>query len=171
MAAAEKREKDPVAEAARLAWQDSEGNVKVATAMLEEAVRRSRSLRDALTEPFIAQACYDAIRGQVRTERKTVWSPPPAKRVADAAAGAERVVQLASGTLLMFPLPGGKRLGEATREDITEAAEFYSRQAGDMAVKARWLQLIGQSVPPNRKVQEILTDERLRELQEAAREG
>lgn len=160
-----------ISEIARKALGDAGGDVTNAAKMFEEAVRQSRTLRDQLTEPLISEACRAAVRGEVRQERRTVWTPPPAQKP-DAKVQADRVVHLAAGTLAMFPLPGGKRLGEATREEIATAADFYGRQAADMGAKARWLRLIAQSVPDGKRVGDVLTDKRLRELQEEAqREG
>lgn len=164
-----------VAEAARRAYDDASGDVREAARMLEQAVRMKSPLREALTEPLLAGACWDAIRKQVQETRRNIWNPGhrPLKPVPASPVSKEqasRVVHLATGTLKMFPLPGGKRLGEATREEIAAAADFYARQAGDMAHKARWLQLVGQSIPAGKTAGECLTDERLAELQkEAAR--
>lgn len=171
MAAARKQSAITISDVARKALDDANGNVDEAAKMFEVAVRQSMALRDQLTEPLIAEACRAAVRKEVREERRTVWVVPTAKPAqVDVKAQADRVVQLAAGTLAMFPLPGGQRLGEATREEISTAAEFYGRQAADMGVKARWLRLIAQSVPDGRKVGDVLSDARLRELQmEASR--
>ena len=163
-----------VNEAARRALDDANGDAREAARMLEQAARTASPLREALTDPLIAGACWDAVRGQVRKERAAIWTTPnvasgPTAKPQALAAQADRVVQLATGTLRMFPLPGGKRLGEATRQEIAEAAHFYERQAGDMAHKARWLQLVAQSVPDGRSAGEVLTDQRLAELQAEAR--
>lgn len=48
-------------------------------------------------------------------------------------------------------------------------AEFYGRQATDMAVKARWLRLVADAMPATATAEKVLTDARLRELQEVAR--
>lgn len=159
--------RDLVAEAAKQAFDQAGGDVRAATAAFERSVRSSRSLRDALTEPLISQACYDAIRRQCQGARKAVWNPPARteKFTPSKVSGAFRVTQLAVGTLLMFPLPGGKKLGEATREEISAAADFYAAQSDDMATKARWLRLVAQSMPGVKKVGDVLTDDRLRELQ------
>lgn len=170
MAASTKpQEKDLVAEAARKALADAGGDVRVATRAMEAVVRANRRLRDDLTEPLLSNACYAAVTAQCRVERRKVWTPPAERLVANRTTGSHRVVQLATGTLLMFPLPGGKKLGEATRDEIAEAAQFYETQASDMSVKARWLRLVAQSVPGDQKAADVLTDRRLRELQEAAR--
>lgn len=169
MVATQKQTRITIADVARKALEDAGGNVDKATEMFEAAVRQSRALRDQLTEPLIAEACRAAVRKEVREERRTVWVVPTAKPAqVDVKAQADRVVQLAAGTLAMFPLPGGKRLGEATREEISTAAEFYGRQAADMGAKARWLRLIAQSVPDGKKVGDVLSDARLRELQQEA---
>jgi len=159
---------DPVREAAKAALDASDGDVRSATIVLERAVRNDRMLRDALTEPLIASACYDAIRNACQTERRKIWEPSKEKLVKTRVTGAHRVVQLAAGNLLTFPLPGGKKLREATRADISKAADFYASQSDDMAVKARWLRLVLQSVPDGKKVGDVLSDERLRELQREA---
>lgn len=173
MAAIAKRVKqtpDPVATAAKAALANANGDARLATQKLEEAVRKDRVLRDQLLEPLISNACYDAIRAQCGRERRAVWKAPVEKLVPKRGGptGTVRVVQLAAGTLLMFPLPGGKHLGDATREDIAKAASAYASQSEDMAVKARWLQLVLQSLPEGKKVGEVLTDKRLRELQKEA---
>lgn len=161
--------KDPVADAAKAALEANNGDVKAATAALEQRVRASRALRDMLTDPLISNACYDAIRRQCHVERRQVWSPPVEKLVATRVAGAHRVVKLAAGNLLTFPLPGGKKLGEATRAEVAQAANFYQSQSDDMGHKARWLQLVQQSIPDGKTVADVLNDKRLRELQKEAR--
>lgn len=165
---------DAVADAARTAMEAAKGDVAQAAAAMERAVRSDPKLRDALTDPLIAGACMDAVRRVVHEVRRTIWSGPSEPvivskaPVVDVAEQSARVAQLAAGTLMMFPLPGGKRLAEATREDVSKAAGFYDSQSRDMGVKARWLFLIAQSVPAGKTVAEALTDKRLRELQTEA---
>lgn len=162
-----------IADVARKALGDANGNIDEAARMFEAAIRQSRSLRDQLTEPLIADACRVAVRKEVKDVRREVWTGSQSRAAGQSKpdaikAQAGRVVQLAAGTLAMFPLPGGKRLGEASREEISTAAEFYGRQAADMGAKARWLRLIAQSVPDGKKVSDVLSDARLRELQAEA---
>lgn len=162
-----------IADVAKRALKDADGNIDQAAAAFERAVRASPKLRELLTEPLIAGACREAVKAQVRENRSAIWSDrparqPPPRRPTDPGIQASRVVQLAAGTLLMFPLPGGKRLGEATRDEIGAAATFYESQAGDMATKARWLRLVAQSLTGDKTVSQALTDKRLRELQAEA---
>jgi hypothetical protein len=172
MAAARKTKELAVAEVARKALDDAKGDLDEAARMFEEVIRRSPALRDALTEPLISSACRQAVMAEVRIARHVVWhatrhqgSDAPPRAMVTAEEHVRRVVQLGIGTLVMFPLPGGKRLGEATREEIAAAADFYDRQSKDMGAKARWLRLVAQGLPNDARVSDVMTDERLRELQ------
>lgn len=167
----EDKERNLVTEAAKRALEDADGDVAKATRMMEDAVKSSRSLRDALTEPLIKLACYDAVRSASADQRRKSWKPPTEQWVPGKVTGSGRVVQLSKATLLMFPLPGGKALQDAKASDLSAAQSFYQGQSADMAHKARWLQLVAQSIPDGKTVGEVLSDKRLRELQEEARNG
>ncbi|WP_091739826.1 hypothetical protein [Phenylobacterium immobile] len=170
-AAARKMKPEELVGAAVIAaLEDANGDMNKAADMLQIAVDQSPTLRSALLEPWVAQACREAIRRHLQDVRREVWTGTKshtagASKPEVMAEQRARVVQLAAGTLLMFPLPGGRRLGEATREEVGAAAEFYSRQSADMGTKARWLRLIGQSLPDGKRVSDVLSDRRLEELQ------
>ncbi len=169
-AATEEKPSDPVGTAAREALDQANGDLVAATAIMEAAVHRSPRLRKDLTEPLIRDACYDAVRMVMRKQRHSVWNAPTSKPV-DLKAQAEhrqRVVHLASGTLLMFPLPGGVLLRDADRDQVMEAAEFYGRQSRDMRVKERWLRLVAAKVPEGRRVGVALTSAELETMQAEA---
>lgn len=68
-----------------------------------------------------------------------------------------------------FTLPGGKKLGDATRPDLVTAMSSFEIQEADLRTKRLWLRLIQQSVTPGKTVRDCLTDERLAELREEAR--
>ena len=164
-------EPDIVAQAAARALDDANGDLQDATERMRTAVEGSDELREAITRPLLREACYNAVREQMRGERRSIWAdarltPKPAP--VDTKRQASRVVQLAQGTLLMFPLPGGVRLKDATGRQIAEAADFYARQARDMDTKARWLRLVAQSVPDSAVAGDVMTDARLAELREEA---
>ena len=150
---------------AKAALNEAGGNVRQATDIL---VARAIEDREFLQQHFhevIRRACYDAVAACVRQERRAVWvmpQPTTEQRRRQIVSMAEGVRQ----TLHDFPLPGGKRLGDATREEVIEAAEFFGKQARDMAWKSRWLAHVAQSVPPGRKVADVLTPERLEELRQ-----
>lgn len=160
-------ERDYVAEAALAALEANAGDQVKAARALEEKVRKDSALRKHLLEPLITYACHQAVGIQIRQHRGRVWNGP---RAVPKGAGdrAGRLEALAVEMLSSFPLPGGLPLAEATREDLAAAADFYAKQATDMAHKGRWLQLIGQSVPDGKRVRDVLTEDRLRELKKEA---
>jgi hypothetical protein len=171
--------------AAKAALKKSAGNPQNAAVLMQEGAKKNPALYKALTEPYLADACWQAVRAAAHTERKKVWTgsepKPPAnpnavgsKFGAAAQAQVDRVVSLARGnvaTLLDFPLPiqGLPRLGEATLAMLKQAADFYKKSAADMSTKAKWLKLIISAMPDDKAtVGTVLNDKALRKLQAEA---
>jgi hypothetical protein len=157
-----KKKQVDIKDVAKKALEDADGDVQKGVARMVERVRKNRALFTTLMDPLVESACFREIGMVCRRERRDIWRAP---NYGPADEGA-RVIQLAAGNLLMFPLPGGKPLGEATKEDVEKAAHFYREQSNDMGHKARWLQIIADRTPPERLVQHVLSDEELRSLQE-----
>lgn len=154
---------DSLTDAARIALATADGEVRRATDLLYERAMTDQAFLDHHFREAIRTACYAAVSGCVRQERRAVFAMPqptsPERRA--------QINALASGSirsLMDFPLPGGKRLGDATRGEVSEAADAYGKQARDMAWKSRWLGHIAQSLPDGKRVADVLTDERLEEL-------
>ena len=162
-----------VSKAAKKAIQKAGDDLEKAVSAFERSVRKNQDLRDALLEPLVHEACYTVVSRQFRSERRSIWdrAQHTSAPVAQGEDQAQRVVHLAIGTLLMFPLPGGMRLGDATRGEIETAAQFYHSQATNMAVKGRWLDLVAKAVPKGKTAGEVLDDERLKALQKQAQEA
>lgn len=142
----------------------ADGNVRVATETLMYQIKRDKKLLAQLTDPLLATACYTVITSLCRQERRKIWTMP----TYTVNEQGKRVAALAEGNIMSWPLPGGKRLGEATREDIWFASDFYEKQGKDMLHKSRWLTLVGQSLPDNTIVKDVLSEERLLELKNLA---
>lgn len=60
--------------------------------------------------------------------------------------GGARLRSSLSRSLFDWPLPGGKRLGDANAQEILEAARFYQSASSDAAHKARWLRAVAERV-------------------------
>lgn len=161
---AEKSDVDLPALARQFLGED--GDVRAATTAFAAYARSNRKVRDTLTEPLIEDACYNLIRRQVRSERRAIWLTPNY----DEKQNAEGALVHAARSLMDFRLPieGNPRLADASRDEIAAAVGFYETQAKDMAFKARWLTLVGQHVPAEKTVGDVLNDDRLRELQREA---
>lgn len=147
------------------------GNLQSATKKLEALIWRDRNLRDTLIEGFVRTACYNLLRELLDHGRRTAWSGSVTR--GGGASSTSRVIALGRGTasaLFEFLLPGGKSLRDATGAEVSSAADYYEERSTDSRMKSVWLRLIAQSLQPSQKASEVLTEERLVELQvEAAR--
>lgn len=162
MTQAAKQKPDTIAAHARAALDDAGGDVRQATALMVERIKKDAAAFEALTEPLIKEACYSQITMACRRERRAIWTAPNY----DQGGNGARVINLAHGNLLAFPLPGGKRLGQATKEDVAKAATFFDAQAEDMARKARWLLAIGDALADGQIVLDVFDDEGLRNIKD-----
>jgi hypothetical protein len=161
---------DTVGKSAKQALERAGGDLDKAAGLLEQSIRADAALCKLLVDPLITLACREAVAKQQREQRAAIWNPPTVERAKITNEARARI--LGASNLMMFPLPTiGKALGEATRAEIAEAADFYAKQSNDMAHKARWLTLVSQSVPPGKLAKRALSEDRLRELQREAANG
>lgn len=145
--------------AAREELDRTAGNVVAAAEAFAARVRATPALYAALLDPLLDQACYQMLAQLNISARKRVWRPPagdPHQR--------GRLVNL-SRSLLDFPLPGGKRLTEATRGDLLSGSKFYAKLATDQGHKARWLSLVAKGVKRDQTVGQVYDEASLRRLQ------
>lgn len=167
MSAVHSQEPSKIAVLAADCIKRADGNAQQATTYLIAEVSKSNALFRELMSPLLKTAAAELIGSQIRQTRNLTWDRKEA-----AERGKSLALALVHGTvrsLLDFPLPGGKRLGDATAEEIATAAEFYRKQAEDMADKAAWLRLIAARVPANMVARQALTDADLQSMQKDAR--
>lgn len=126
------------------------------TDLLMEYCLADEQVRDAVLMPLLRQGCYEVVRGLVRETRSQVYLT----RGYDPGGKSERIHNLAQ-SLMAWPLPGGKPLGEATIDDLIPAAEFYGRQAEQMRAMRDWLGRIAERLGPRQKVKNALTEAEL----------
>lgn len=161
-APASKAKIDPkplISQAARDALDKAGGDIAAAVDVMHRTMRSDRALYAAVMEPLERSACYEAIASIIRQSRAKVWQAPNA-----AADTGGRILALVRH-LMDFPLPGGKRLADATKVDLVAAAEFYSKQAGDMAHKSRWLAAVAGKLGDSDVVRTTLDEAALAALQ------
>jgi hypothetical protein len=142
---------------AREALEERDGNVEKAHSYLDNKLKHDAKLRSAL----IAAALQDAIEMRVRAANRS-------ERVRIVNIGNRASFDaLADGfesCFMDFPLSSGIKLRDATRDQIIAQSETYRKMSLDTSHKARWLELIAQSVPANRTAGDALTEQRLNEL-------
>lgn len=145
---------------ARESLDKASGDTTAATEALVARLLSSKALLRAVIANAVADAVSYRVEMSMRTRRRDIVA-------ATTGPGRAGVVSLARGltmALLDMPLANGVRLRDASRAQVVEQATRYERQAADMGRKARWLTIIAQSTPPDRKVGEVLTDARAAEL-------
>lgn len=99
-------------------------------------------------------------------KRRTGGGPLGAARKANIA---EHAAAVRSALFDDYTLPGGMKLGDAMRSDLTEAMGVYLANATDATIKHRFIEHILQCLPAGKRVREAITEERAAELRELAR--
>lgn len=146
------------------------GNFIAADKLLQDRMRADPTLYRAIINEMLSTVSWAIMRRYAHSERKTLWTAPNY----DAKQKGERVEHLAAATyerLMLFPLPlhGMPRLGEATKEQVLAAVEFYRHLSEDTATKARWLELIANRLKGKRTVNQQLREADLVQLENQAK--
>lgn len=146
------------------AFDQSDGTIEDATDRLFDLVTADKIFIAEHMPAILRTWCGDQIGALVGNIRLKAWTPPNA----DPGQRQSRLTE-AVMSLLDFPLPGGKRLADASRPEVEAGALFYRKQADDMAWKARWLQLIAAKMGDQPNVAAALDAADLAKMQEASR--
>lgn len=123
-----------------------------------------RKLLATVLEPIIASALHDKLGSLQGNARHHITKSQGKNAVAALADGIAR-------SLMDFPLAGGLRLRDASREQVAAQAQIYQDNADTMGHRARWLALVAQSLPDGKTVGSTMSEERLAELFEQGRSG
>ena len=136
---------------------DSGDCIHVATEIMSKKILNNNTLFLMMMRPLVHAACYDTLRRIFKKERKAIWT---AKNYTKAGNG-HRLL-----SMLDFPLPHNlMRLGDARKEDLYAAANWYQLRIDDMKAKATWFIRVAEKIG-NKRVRQCLSDSQLRELQE-----
>lgn len=157
-------EPETLASVAREYLHDAGGDTAAASARLIKRIEKDAEFRTSVVAEAIADAAEIAVGTAMRHHRSAVWNGivPKAKT---------SVVALANGitnALLDFPLKGGVRLRDATREQVLEQSHLYRTSAADMSAKHRFLAAVAKRVAPGKTVGDSLTEEQVRAMHERA---
>ena len=139
------------------------GTTEEAAAELLRRVGTRGATYQALIGPYVKVAARELVEAMTRQRRAAIWRPEPA---AAAQARTAAVARAVTAALLDFPLPGGRLLRSANREEVEAAAERYRAQASDMAWKARWLDAIAAHLPDAGTVADHFDDAALAKLRQ-----
>ena len=153
-------------------YADSNEDAYDAAVLLEKAVRKTKALRDTLTEPLISAAVMGEIRAICRMNRKRVWETPD-HRVEDDSQGVQALAEDKFDDLKeswTLPIAGLPKLGEATRDQLVHARAYYGGQKTAAGWRERWLGAILRENNADIPAEDI-TVERLRELEAKTETG
>ena len=165
MAEPAKQELPTIVSFVREAWEHNEGNMSGATESLFTTISRDQAMLGHILPGVLKTWCREQVGDYVGRLRVMALAP-----VENPSQGG-RLRAVIGATLFDFPLPGGKRLGDANAAEIRKGAESYSDAASDAAHKARWLAMVADRVGRKNRAETALTAQQLEELFEEARDG
>jgi hypothetical protein len=150
-----------LADAIASAWDGADSNEQAAANLLA-AMKRDTALYAAAMHPVEREIAQRLVGQHKRAARNYIWSRPsqPDNRVA-ALARSNAV------TLLDMRLPSGKRLGEATRAEVMEAAAEYRAAKEYHASKERFFNAVADKVADGKRVADVLTAADLEAMKDA----
>jgi len=145
------------------AWDGAETNAEAAENLLS-MMRSDPNVYRQIMEPHEKTAASQAVNGYKQRQRHRLWTRPSAPD-----ARVDALARGNAGSLFEMRLPSGKRLGDALRDEVEDAAQTYHDLAEWNAAKARFFKAIAEKMPPRAKkrVADVLTAAELEELKNA----
>ena len=151
---------------AREALDDADNDVAKASEALKARLLTRPEVLDRIITEVVSVAVSTRVGGAMRSERRAIILGSM-RQIGGGGRDAVRALSAVVGrSILDFPLAGGVRLRDATREQVIEQAALYERFAADQAHKARWLNAIAADVPPGAVVGTAITEARAAALLE-----
>lgn len=147
---------------------DHGGRTGPAIDALQSLILSDEALRLSIATEAVMTLAALKVQAEMRDDRSKVWNAANMRAAGTAPKAKTSIAALANGiaaSLMNFPLAGGVRLGDATREEVLAQAGLYAKTAADMGHKARWLEAVAARVAPGQKVRDALNDEALTSLQ------
>lgn len=180
--------KEPSVGMAKLAAVSLEGcggDWDKAFAALRRLLTDDRELYERLIDPIIDDKCWDAIRHAAHRQRKDLQremaTPTPLLplrpqqelphlRPPNPDKGVPGIEAMVARKLYNYPLPGGKRLGDATPDDILKAGNYYRTLEATYRREARWFEMIHEAMQGGSCVEKVLPIAALERLRRRAEE-
>lgn len=182
MTAAKKEDtkyREIILKAAHDALDKASGEIKNAAVLMAAEAHKNPVLAQAIQATWIDRACYEEVRKMVGKNRGARENLRNARRRTSERSpfggndktGIIAMAQSNARDLMNFELWGGKRLGDATGQEVRQSANNFYAQSFNMSMKGRWLALVAQKVPEDKIVGKTLTSEDLETLRLEAERG
>lgn len=149
------------AAAVRQAWENAKTNTEAEHNLLTMMQGDEDLWREVLA-PFEKQAAALAVQRRKIQQRSYLFNRPSAPDT--------RVKMLArtnAETLLDSRLPSGKRLGDATKDDLAEAEQHYSDASVVMAARASFYHVVAAKLRGQSTVAQVWSAAELEEIKNA----
>lgn len=163
MAKAATQEPVSVSAIVRQVWDSNAGDMPGAVDALYAEVTSHPQLMAQIMPSIVRAWCREQIGGHVAGLRVAAIPSP------ETASQGSRLRVAIAATLFDFPLPGGKRLGDANALEIRSGASAYQQTAQDAAHKARFLLKVAERVGRKNRCESALTLAQVEALYEEAR--
>jgi hypothetical protein len=158
-------EKRSVMMVARKCLKAADGDWGEAKKLFMEEINSDLHLRDELFAPMIDRAVHDAIRQACRKIRSEFKHRPYTGDVSGLVAMAHQHAQ----DWLGYPLVGGKKLGDASHNDLIEEASRHDSFARENAVMALMFKRIAGMMDGAARVRDVLSNEAIAEIDQQMR--
>lgn len=148
-------------EAISEAWAGAQSNADALENMLA-LMAANPDVYAAAMEPHERSIAQALVAGFKRERRAYIWNRPsaPDSRV-------EALTRANAVSLFDMRLPSGKRLGDAVKSDLVEAAAFYADLAKRNDDKAKFLAAVAQKMKGARTVSSVWSAAELEEIRNA----
>lgn len=140
------------------------GDVKAAAKRLADRLIADAELLNSVLVDVVEMAVSKAVDSKNTHLRSKIWR--------QSNNGPAQIVALANGifnSLYDFPLAGGVKLGDATKDQVMAQANSYGTVIQDISVKRRFMLAVAEKLTgPAVKVRDVLSEDELRTLKSGA---
>lgn len=147
--------------------EQSNGDPKKASQLMRERLDSSDNLRDAVTRPLIDGAIWTLITKAMRQTRSNYFKQTNNERQGLAVVrtgGTKGIEAVSARNWYDYPLAGGLKLGDATKNDVNEQITIHLREVETNRQRAEFFKRIVDRIPDGKKVREVLTNDQIQEM-------
>lgn len=161
MTAAKKIDYISVGTLAERCLESCQGDWKKAAAKMEREVRSNAGLYSELMDPLVSGAVWERVRQAARSQRRSFHNAATAPK-SPKNDGLEAVAQ----SWYDYPIYGGVRLGDATREDLQSAIDGYRMHEQSNRMRREFMERIYAKLPDGKRVRETLHESEIERIAE-----
>lgn len=149
-----------------------DGDVEIATSSLIYDLRTDEELFNRVVSSAVREACKSYVSRAHRQQRENIIDQMRRAKVSESRIGATAIALVEENLelLMNYPMRGGKKLKNSTREDVMWQADFHGKIARDANWKSKWFSRIASFMDNDEQtVGEIMSAETVTKFYEEAR--